>query len=165
MESERTMKDRRRGLRIRGGLICLVLATQAACIQRWDRTYPQARIDVGPVGLIQAVPGDRVVFERRRFVHYPLPFAVSGEKFMWEVANERVREGEVIRLPDGAVRAEYQPIGHPAGRAYRDVRGTITIVRVGQRDVLADVQVASRAGYWRLSRRIKYARRPTPQRG
>ena len=141
-----------------------VLVTQAACYQRWDRMYQQARIDTGPVGLIRAAPGDRVVFERRRFIHYPMPFAVAGEKFMWEVADERVREGEVIRLPDPAVRAEYQPIGHPAGRAYRDVRGTITVVRVGERDVLVDVQVASNAAGWRHSRRIRYARRPIPRR-
>jgi hypothetical protein len=106
----------RRGFRIRGGLIGLVLVAQAACYQRWERVYPRAQIVTGPVGLIHAGPGDRVVFERWRFVHFPMPFAVGGENFIWEVADERVREGEVIRLPDPAVRAEYQPIGHPAGR-------------------------------------------------
>ena len=163
MKGDRAVKDRRRGPCLRGALIGLVLVTQAACIQRWDRTYQQARIVTGPVGINRAAPGDRVVFERWRFVHYPLPFVVGGENFSWEVPDERVREGEVIRLPDPAVRAEYQPIGHPARPGYRDVRGTLTIVRVGERDLLVDVQVASDAAGWRLAKRIRYARRPTPR--
>jgi hypothetical protein len=72
-----------------------------------------------------------------------------------------VREGEVIRLPDPGVHAEYQPIGHPAGRGYRDVTGTITLERVGPRDVLADVQVFSDDAGWRISRRVRYERRAT----
>ena len=107
-------------------------------------------------------PAD-ALHQRWRFVHYPLPFVVGGENFSWEVPDERVREGEVIRLPDPAVRAEYQPIGHPARPGYRDVRGTLTIIRVGPRDMLVDVQVASDAAGWRLAKRIRYARRPTPR--
>jgi hypothetical protein len=88
---------------------------------------------------------------------------VGGENFSWEVPEERVREGEVIRLPDPAVRAEYQPIGHPARPGYRDVAGTLTIVHVGEKEMLVDVRVASDDAGWRLSRRIRYARRPTPR--
>jgi hypothetical protein len=163
MDGERAVKGGRRGLRVRGALIGLVLVAQAACIQRWDRTYRQARIVTGPVGINRAAPGDRVVFERWRFVHYPLPFVVGGEIFSWEVPEGRVREGEVIRLPDPSVRAEYQPIGHPARPGYCDVAGTLTIVRVGEKDLLVDVQVASDDAGWQLSQRIRYARRPTPR--
>jgi hypothetical protein len=115
------------------------------------------------VGLIRAVPGERMVFERWRFVHYPLPFAVSGENFMWEVDDRRVREGEVIRLPGPDVRAEYQGIGHPARPGKRDVRGTITFLRVGPRDVVADVAVASDSAGWQLSKRVRFERRPAPR--
>jgi hypothetical protein len=79
MKGDWPAKDRRRGFRIRGGLIALVLVAQAACIQRWERVYPRAQIATGPVGLIHAAPGDRVVFERWRFVHYPMPLA-SAER-------------------------------------------------------------------------------------
>jgi hypothetical protein len=161
MNSDPAVKGRRRGFRIRGGVIGLVLVAQAACYQRWERVYPQAQIVTGPVGLIHAGPGNRVVFERWRFVHFPMPFAVGGENFIWEVADERVREGEVIRLPEKGVHAQYQPIGHPAGRAYRDMVGTITFVRVGPRDVLADVDVYSDDAGWRITRRVRYERRAT----
>ena len=145
----------------RGALLVLVLV-QAACIQRWERAYSGAQIATGPVGLTRATPGDRMVFERWRFVHYPLPFAVGGENFIWEVDESRVREGSVLRLPDPAVRAEYQRIGHPARRGPRDVRGTITFVRVSPRELVADLDVASDSAQWKMTKRVRYERRPVP---
>lgn len=146
---------------IRGMVLGLVLA-QAACVQRWERAYSGARIATGPVGINRAAPGDRMVFERWRFVHYPLPFAVGGENFSWEVDESRVREGAVLRLPDPAVRAEYQRIGHPARAGQRDVRGTITFVRVTPRELVADVDVASDSAKWKMTKRVRYDRRPVP---
>lgn len=145
----------------RGAVLVLVL-TQAACVQRWERAYSGAQITTGPVGLTRATPGDRMVFERWRFVHYPLPFAVGGENFIWEVDESRVREGEVLRLPDPAVLAEYQRIGHPARRGPRDVRGTITFIRVSPRELVADVDVASDSARWKMAKRVRYERRPVP---
>lgn len=145
----------------RGAVLVLVLA-QAACLQRWERAYTGAQMVRGPVGLIRALPGEKMVFERWRLVHYPLPFAVNGENFMWEVDESRVREGAVLRLPDPAVCAEYQRIGHPARPGPRDVRGTIAFVRVSPRELVADLDVASDSARWKMTKRVRYDRRPVP---
>jgi hypothetical protein len=146
---------------LRGVVLGLVLA-QGACVQRWERAYSGARIAAGPAGINRASPGDRMVFERWRFVHYPLPFVVGGENFSWEVDQSRVREGAVLRLPDPAVRAEYQRFGHPARPGKRDVRGTITFVRVSPRELVADLDVASDSAEWKMTKRVRYERRPVP---
>jgi hypothetical protein len=64
----------------------------------------------------------------------------------------------VLTLPDSGIRAVYQPFGHPVRHGYEDVRGTIRVLSVDERQVVVDARVRSDSGGWTSAGRIRYSR-------
>ena len=132
---------------------CLVLG---ACVQSRVGAYRDASIAQGPAGFLSAVGGDRVVFEKGRMVHYPIPFVWSGGAYLWQVHASKLVKGAVLTLPDSGVDAVYQRFTHPVGSGVRDLRGTITIRDVSASRVVADVALRSDAADWSVRERVTY---------
>ena len=140
-------------------VLALFVVVLAGCVQRRVAFYPRSIIATGPAGFLSAAPGEQMVFENGRMVHYPIPFAWSGGALLWQADSARVRPGAVFTLPDPHVRAVYQRFTHPVRHGYGDVRGTIRVIAVDSLNVVVEAKVRSDSGDWSSDAKIRYRRR------
>jgi hypothetical protein len=145
-------------------LAWLTLALAGCFPYRSTAFYPSARVGSGSFSQLQ--PGESQVLEVCRQWVAPVPDAATGYCFRLQVRPDLLRPGRELAIPGEGVEPHLWVIaGAPRIAQSRSAVGRLRVVRVGEREMVAELEVRDNSiggEPWELHGTRRFRRREIP---